>query len=44
MPKKLETKLKKEASKKGLEKKQAGAYIYGTLRKHGWKPKKYTAE
>ena len=33
MPKKLEMKLKKEAKKKGLSKKKAGAYIYGTLAK-----------
>ena len=33
MPKKLEAKLKKEAKKKGLSKKRAGAYIYGTLAK-----------
>ena len=40
MPKALENKLKKEAKKKGLSKKRAGAYIYGTLRKTGWVPKK----
>lgn len=40
MPKKLEKKLKKEAKKKGLSKKRAAAYIYGTLRKTGWKPSK----
>lgn len=40
MPKKLEQKLKKQAKKKGLNKKRAGAYVYGTLRKTGWKPKK----
>ena len=42
MPKKLEAKLKKEASKKGFGKKKTGAYVYGTSRKHG--PKKYMAE
>ena len=40
MPKTLETKLKKEAAKKGLKGKRANAYIYGTLRKIGWKPKR----
>ena len=40
MPKALEKALKKEAKKKGLSKERAGAYVYGTLRKAGWKPKK----
>jgi hypothetical protein len=40
MPKKLEKELKKEARKKGLSGKRAGAYIYGTMRKTGWKPKR----
>lgn len=40
MPKQLEQKLKKQAKKKGLSKKRAGAYVYGTLRKTGWKPSK----
>jgi hypothetical protein len=39
MPKKLERKLKREAKKKGLKGKRAGAYVYGTMRKTGWKPK-----
>ena len=38
MPKALEQKLKKEAQKKGLSKERTGAYVYGTLREHGWKP------
>lgn len=33
MPKKVERKLKAEARKKGLSKKRAAAYVYGTLRK-----------
>lgn len=37
MPKKLEAKLKAEARKKGLSKKRTGAYVYGTLRKLGWR-------
>jgi hypothetical protein len=42
MPKKLEKKLKTEATKKGLKGEKADAYVYGTLRKTGWKPKKET--
>jgi len=38
MPKKLEQRLKRQARKKGLGKKRAGAYVYGTMRKTGWKP------
>lgn len=47
MPKKMEKALKKEAKKKGLKGKRRNAYIYGTLRKTGWKPKRergYTME
>ena len=40
MPKVLEKKLKVQAKKKGFSKKKAGAYVYGTLRKTGWKPKR----
>ena len=40
MPKALEKKLKAEAKKKGYGEKRTGAYVYGTLRKTGWKPKK----
>lgn len=38
MPKALEVKLKKQAKKKGMSKKRMGAYVYGTMRKMGWKP------
>lgn len=38
MPKELERKLMAEARKKGLSKKRANAYVYGTLRKTGWIP------
>lgn len=38
MPKKMERKLKKEASAKGLKGARADAYVYGTMRKTGWKP------
>ena len=40
MPKKMEKKLKSEARKKGLKGDRADAYVYGTMRKTGWKPKK----
>ena len=40
MPKKMERALKKECKKKGLSKERCGAYVYGTMRKTGWKPKK----
>lgn len=40
MPKKLERKLQAEAKKLGLSSKRADAYVYGTLRKTGWKPKR----
>ena len=38
MPKALEQKLEKLASKKGLKGKRKDAYIYGTMRKTGWTP------
>ena len=40
MPKKLEKTLKEKAKQKGFKGKRADAYVYGTLRKTGWKPKK----
>jgi len=40
MPKKMERELKAEAKKKGLTGKRADAYVYGTMRKQGWAPKK----
>ena len=40
MPKELERKLKRQAKKKGFGKERADAYVYGTLRKTGWKPKR----
>ena len=36
----MEKALKKEAKKKGLNAKRAAAYVYGAMRKTGWKPKK----
>ena len=38
MPKALEKALKKEAKAKGLHGEHANAYVYGTMRKTGWKP------
>lgn len=40
MPLKLERKLKSQAKKKGFGKKRANAYVYGAMRKTGWKPSK----
>jgi hypothetical protein len=40
MPKKLEHELMMEALKKNLKGKRRDAYIYGTMRKTGWKPSK----
>lgn len=39
MPKRLERKLRKQARKKGYSKKHQDSYVYGTLRKAGWRPK-----
>lgn len=38
MPKGLEKQLKKQVKKMGIGKKRAAAYVYGILRKSGWKP------
>jgi len=40
MPKAAEERLKREAKKKGLKGEHARDYVYGTLRKMGWTPKK----
>jgi hypothetical protein len=40
MPKKIEAALKKQAEQKGLKGERKDAYVYGTLRKQGWKPKR----
>lgn len=40
MPKKAERKLKATAHKRGYSKRRTGAYVYGTLRKMGWKPRR----
>lgn len=40
MPKALERKLKAEARKKGYKGERADKYVYGTLRKTGWVPRK----
>ena len=39
MPEKIEKSLKSQARKKGMSKERTAAYVYGTLRKTGWKPK-----
>lgn len=38
MPKELERQLKSQARKKGFKGERADRYVYGTLRKTGWKP------
>lgn len=38
MPKEMERRLKAIARKKGLSKERTGAFVYGTMRKTGWKP------
>lgn len=44
MPKELEEKLKREARKKFPgDKERQDAYVYGTLRKTGWKPERERA-
>jgi len=40
LPDKLKKKLKAKAKKKGFKEKKTKAYIYGTMRKTGWKPSK----
>jgi hypothetical protein len=40
MPKALERKLKKICKERGMSKQRCNAYVYGTLRKTGWKPSK----
>lgn len=40
MPKKLERKLRATARRKGYGKHRTGAYVFGTLRRMGWRPKK----
>lgn len=40
MPKALERKLFRTAKKRGYGKKRTNAYVFGTLRDIGWKPKK----
>ena len=40
MPKVLEKKLRAEARKKGYTGERADRYVFGTLRKTGWKPSK----
>jgi hypothetical protein len=40
MPEALKRKLKKRAKSRGLSGKKKDAYVYGAMRKTGWKPKK----
>lgn len=38
MPKEMERKLRAEGLRKGLKGKRLDQYVYGALRKTGWKP------
>ena len=38
MPKELKEKLKRQVSNKNWSEDRKNAYVYGTLRKTGWKP------
>ena len=38
MPKAKERQVRRQAKKKGIKGKSADAYVYGTMRKTGWKP------
>lgn len=40
MPKKLERKLFREARARGYSKKRTNAFVFGTLRRTGWRPTK----
>ncbi len=40
MPKEMEQALEHEATKKHLTGDRRNAYIYGTMRKEGWKPER----
>ncbi len=40
MPKKLEEDLKRRAKRLGLKDKRADAYVYGTMRRTGWRPRR----
>jgi len=40
MPEAMERGLKATARRKGYKGERFRAYVYGTMRKHGWKPKR----
>lgn len=40
MPEEMERELRREGRKKGYTGKKLDAYVYGTMRKTGWKPAK----
>jgi hypothetical protein len=41
MPKRLELKLKRTARARGYGKKRTDAYVYGTLQRTGWRPRRH---
>jgi hypothetical protein len=40
MPNKLERKLRRYARRKGMNRSQTAKYVWGTMRRLGWKPKR----
>ena len=44
MPRALERRLKRRAHALHLNKQRTNAYVYGTLRRLGWKPSKRTGK
>jgi hypothetical protein len=40
MPKALEAKLKRTAARRRYGRRRTAAYVYGTLRKLGWRPQR----
>lgn len=40
MPKAMERKLKRIAKRRGYSKKRTNAFVYGSMRRTGWKPKR----
>jgi len=44
MPEEMERALKKEAKGRHYGKERTGAFVYGTMRKHGWKPQREMAK
>lgn len=41
MPQSVERRLRRKAQAMGLPKKRQNAYVFGTMRKMGWKPRRH---